>query len=392
MKRQRKPLTDREIRGLGPGFHSDGQCLYLNVEKSGSKNWIFRTARGGRQRDWGLGGYPGTTLKDARLLRKKVHEALVLGHSVTAAIRPQSSPSFLTVAEECFNNHNTSKNFSPITQREWEKLIYERAKKLHGRDVSTISKDDILAIIKPLWTQTPETGRKALGRLRMILDHAKSTGAFQGENPAIWRGNLESQLPKPKRKLSFIDSGHKALSYSEVPSLMERLSRVDAPSARALTLTVLTASRTSMVTKARWLEVDIENRVWTIPANRMKNGLQHKIPLSEQALVILEIQRSSKNEEFVFANRMGEPLSSNAMHQLLRNRLKVTKDVCTVHGFRTSFRVWASEIAQCSFEAAEWSLAHAVGDRTVRSYNRTTRFDERRGIMQDWADYILPPS
>lgn len=320
MQRSVNKLTDRKVRSLGPGFHSDGQCLYLNVERTGSKNWIFRTAKGGRQRDWGFGGFPSTTLKDARKLRDKAHEAISLGQCVEDAIRPKKTPSFLQVAEQCFKDRDPLKSFSPITRREWEKLIWERAACLHKREISTITKHDILKIVQPLWATKYETARKSLSRLKIIMDYAKSTGVYNGDNPAVWSGNLESHLRKPRRTVNFIESGHKFLPYDEVPEFMDKLTGFSLTSATALKFTVLTAARTSMVLRAQWSEVDFENRAWEISAQRMKNRIGHKVPLSNQALRILEGLWLKRNSDYVFANLRGKPLSKDSMRQLLRKK------------------------------------------------------------------------
>lgn len=240
--------------------------------------------------------------------------------------------------------------------------------------------DDVLAILKPIWSTKPETASRVRGRIESVLDAAKVRGLRSGENPAAWRGNLALLLPArkkgPKRH-------HPAMPFTEVPAFLERLRNGGALSAKALQLTILTAARTSEVLLARWWEFDLDAGIWTIAAERMKAGCEHRVPLSPAAVALLKEFRT--DEEFVFRGQAGDkPLSNMAMEMCLR-RLGLAH--YTVHGFRSSFRDWAGEVTSFPREVAEMALAHAVGNAVERAYRRGDSFEKRRELMSTWADF-----
>lgn len=237
-----------------------------------------------------------------------------------------------------------------------------------------------MAILQPIWFTKPETAGRVRGRIECVLDAAKVRGLRSGENPAAWRGNLALLLPNnkkgPKRH-------HAAMPFTEVAVFLVRLRALPGLSARALELTILTAARTSEVLQATWLEFDIEAKTWTIPAERMKAGREHRVPLSGAALALLEgLDRSN---DFLFPGQVvGKALSNMAMEMCLR-RMSIVQ--YTVHGFRSSFRDWVGEKTEFPREVAEMALAHVVGSATERAYRHETAFDKRRKLMTDWAIY-----
>jgi integrase len=238
-----------------------------------------------------------------------------------------------------------------------------------------------LAVLNPIWMKKPETASRIKGRIERVLDFAKTRGWRTGENPALWRGHLKSILP-PRQKLS---RGHRAaMSYGQVPTLIGRLQHSEAMAARALEFLICCAARSGEVLGARWEEFDLEAGIRKIPAERMKAGRPHRVPLPVQAQKLIGVLDHARAWEFVFAGqKAGRPLS--AMEMLLR-RLRVA-DV-TVHGFRSSFRDWAGEETTHARETAEAALAHVVGDSTERSYRRADALEKRRLLMQEWANFI----
>jgi integrase len=244
----------------------------------------------------------------------------------------------------------------------------------------------VLQVLKPIWTTRPETASRLRGRIERVLDAAKALGHRSGENPALWRGHLANLLPK-RQKLT--RGHHAALPFSELPAFMVKLRERDAFAARALEFTILTAARSGEVYGARWSEIDWDAKVWTVPANRMKAGRAHRVPLTPAVMRILEVAAKLRTDDgldvLVFPSRKaGQPMSGMAMKMLLR---RMGYDAITVHGFRSSFRDWAGERTHFPWEVAEAALAHVIGDETERAYRRGDALEKRRELMEAWAAF-----
>jgi integrase len=241
----------------------------------------------------------------------------------------------------------------------------------------------VMMAIEPIWTQKPETASRVRGRIENVLDWATARGHRQGENPARWRGHLDNLLPR-KTKVRAVEH-HAALPYVEVAAFLAELRQHDSIGARALEFTILTAARTGEVIGARWEEIEINERLWIIPASRMKAGKDHRIPLSETALAILEKMSRLRVSDYVFPGAGADrPLSNMAMNMMLR---RMKRDDLTVHGFRSTFRDWAAERTSFPAEVAEMALAHVVSDRVEAAYRRGDLFEKRRQIMGGWAKF-----
>jgi integrase len=234
-----------------------------------------------------------------------------------------------------------------------------------------------------LWTTKPETAGRVRGRIESVLDWATSRNYRQGENPARWRGHLENLLPK-KAKLRRVKH-HAALPYAEIAAFMIELRQQDGVAGRALEFAILTAARTGEVIGAKWDEIDFAERFWVIPAERMKAGREHRVPLSDAALAILEDLRNVRQANFVFPRgKPGRPISNMAMLMLLR---RMGRGALTAHGFRSSFRDWAAECTGFPAEVAEMALAHTVSDRVEAAYRRGDLFEKRRQLMEEWGRF-----
>jgi integrase len=256
---------------------------------------------------------------------------------------------------------------------------------LRCRPVDQINTADVLAVLKPLWLQKPETASRLRGRIEAVLDAAKAQGHRSGENPAAWRGHLAHLLPK-RGKLT--RGHHAAMNYCDVPEFIGRLHERDAIAALALEFCVLTATRSGEVLGARWSEIDFEGKVWTVPASRMKAAREHRIPLSDRALTIVKMLAEVKTGDLVFpGQRSGKPLSGTAMEMVLR-RMKI--DSVTVHGFRSAFRDWAGNETHFPREVAEAALAHVIGDKAEQAYRRGDALEKRRALMEAWAGFCEP--
>jgi integrase len=242
--------------------------------------------------------------------------------------------------------------------------------------------------LEPIWFKKPETAGRVRGRIESILDWATARGYRKRENPARWRGHLENLLPR-RSKVRRVEH-HAALPYGEIGTFIAELRQQNGISARALEFTILTAARTGEVIGARWDELNIAERLWTIPAARMKAGREHRVPLSEAAIAILEELQALRSGDFVFSgNRSGGlPISDMAMAMTLR---RMGRGSLTVHGFRSSFRDWAAERTNFPREVAEMALAHTVSDRVEAAYRRGDLFEKRRQLLAAWARYCTTP-
>jgi integrase len=386
-------LTAKQVEAFGPGRHADGGGLYLDRDKHGRSRWIFMWARGGKRREMGLGpaGKDGVSLADARDDAEKARKALrggldpiVVRDAENAA--PVVVPTFGETADAFV------KSLSPQWRNEkhraqWSMTLKTYAKPLRQLPVDQIDTAAVLDVLQPLWLTKPETAARLRGRIERVLDAAKAKGHRSGENPARWRGHLDHLLPK-RQKLT--RGHHAALPYADLPALIVDLRSRDAVAALALEFLILTAARTGEVLGATWGEIDLKGKVWTVPAARMKGGREHRVPLSAQAVAVLDkVKLLAASDEVsampVFPGpQRGKPLSGMALAMLLR-RMKVET---TVHGFRSSFRDWAGEASTFPREIAEAALAHTVGDATERAYRRGDALEKRRKLMEAWAGYI----
>ncbi|WP_407123201.1 tyrosine-type recombinase/integrase [Bradyrhizobium sp. STM 3561] len=268
---------------------------------------------------------------------------------------------------------------------QWKSTLETYAASLRAKPVDTISTDDVLAALKPIWTTKAETASRVRGRIEKVLDAAKAKGFREGENPARWRGHLDHLLPKPSK---LARGHHPAMAYEQLPAFIADLRLREATAALALEFCILTAARSGEVLGMLWSEIDFDKKTWTVPAKRMKAGRQHRVPLSSRAVAILRQLEKLKTSDFVFAGqKRNRPLSNMAMDMMLR-RTKVG-DV-TVHGFRSSFRDWAGNVSSFPREIVETALAHVIGDKAEQAYRRSDALDKRRKLMEAWAAYCEP--
>jgi integrase len=270
---------------------------------------------------------------------------------------------------------------------QWTMTLRDYAKPLRSRPVNGITTEDVLAVLQPIWRTKPETASRLRGRIERVLDAAKARGYRSGENPAMWRGHLQRLLP-PRQKLT--RGHHAAMPYEDVPALVSVLRERMDISSRALEFTILTAARSGEVFGATWGEVDLKTKIWAVPAKRMKGGREHRVPLVDRAVELLEELKPLDGEvdprDLIFPGRKaGRPLSNMALNMLLR---RLGHGDCTVHGFRSSFRDWAGECTEFPREIAEAALAHIVGDETERAYRRGDALEKRRRLMEVWAEFL----
>ena len=368
--------------GLKPGRHSDGGGLYLNVTPAGTRSWVFMwTPSGGKRREMGMGAYPLVTLTRARAKAVEYRYAISEGRDPLTEKKREAEPTFGDCADRYIASIKAQWR-NAKHEYQWNQTLTTYCAVIRSKRVSLITTEDVLAVLNPIWLTKSETASRTRGRIERVLDFAKSKGWRSGENPAAWRGHLRNILPK-RRKLA---RGHlAAMPYENLPTFVDRLRRAQAMAARALEFTILTAGRTGEILGARWPEIDLQKKLWHVPKDRMKAGIAHTVPLSEQAVALVKRLHDARTGSFAFpGEKKGKPLSGMAMEMLLR-RMKVTD--ATVHGFRSSFRDWCGDKTNFSRELAEAALAHKVGDETERAYRRSDALEKRRRLMQAWADY-----
>lgn len=385
MARSTNRLNSLQLKRLSePGLHPDGGNLYLSISKSGAKSWRVIYVKNGKRVELGIGSLTAVSLADARAKAAEARNLLHEGQDpkqLWSKVRVVQDRTFGFIATEHIEAHEPSWRNAKHRQQ-WRNTLKTYAAAIWDTPVDQITVDDVLAMLKPIWATKPETASRVRGRVESVLDAAKVRGLRAGENPAAWRGNLALLLPArkkgPKRH-------HPAMPFSEVPAFFQRLKGVGALSARALELTILTAARTSEVLQSRWSEFDLDGGIWTIPAERMKAGREHRVPLSPAAIALLETLRT--NHEFVFPGQAEDkPLSNMSMEMCLR---RMGSAHYTVHGFRSSFRDWVGEETSVPREVAEMALAHAVGSAVERAYRRGDSFEKRRELMNVWADFCV---
>jgi integrase len=395
MPRKAKELSARAVAALKePGAYAVGGVngLYLSVASAEARSWLFRySVKSGaqvRRREMGLGGFPKLSLSEARDKAREAQTGLNAGRDpIDARNSVKRVPTFWEVAEELLATVEASGK-NPKHRQQWRNTLTDYAAPLHTKPVDIVTTDDVAAVLAPIWQAKPETASRLRGRIERVLSIAKAKGLRSGENPAAWRDNLEPILGK-RRKLS--RGHHEALPYEKVPDFLVALRRGGGVAALALEFTISTAARTGEVIGARWPEIDLKTKIWTVPPARMKAGREHRVPLSGRAVAILEAARKLRRDDsdVVFPGQSAEGCLSNMAMAAVLKRMK--RDDITVHGFRSSFRDWAGEVSSFPNEVCEMALAHAIRDKAEAAYRRGDLFEKRRALMEAWAAYCEPP-
>lgn len=397
MPRALNRLSARHVATLRkPGRHADGGGLYATISKDGSRRrWAFIFRWDGKLREMGLGAIDAVPLARAREIAAQCRLAIAEGRNPLAerqasrnAQREEETAravprSFGDVADDLIAMRSPGwRNAKHRAQ--WRMTLEIYAAPLREKHVAEITTEDVLAVLMPIWTAKPETAARTRGRIEAVLDAARARGlvAAGAANPARWRGHLDHLLPK-RGKLS--RGHHAALPWGELPQFMRELRDRSGMAPLALEWCILTASRLGEALGTRWGEIDIEAAVWECPAQRMKAGKVHRVPLSPAAVALLDRLRSGPPDSLVFPGaKPGRPLSNMVMKSLFK---RMGRDNITSHGFRSSFRDWAGECTHHPREVCEAALAHAVGDAVELAYRRGDALSKRRALMNDWAIY-----
>jgi integrase len=394
-------LHVKQLRTTKSGLLSDGGNLKLrtSIGPNGtiSRGWIFRFQLPGKtRRDMGLGSLDSVGLAKARELAGQYRELVATGvdpiehrnqqRAEMAAI--QRVPTFDEIAKTYITAHRPSWR-SVVHARQWETTLRVYASPFIGRlSVNAITTDHVMKVLEPIWYTKTDTAKRVRGRIETVLNYATVRKFRHGDNPARWTGYLSELLARPS-KLAPVEH-HAALDYRHIGAFMARLREREGIGALALEFCVLTAARTGEVLSATWDEIDLEEKLWIVPANRVKAGKEHRVPLSKAALALLRKAKSITEKlgtktDFIFPNdRTGDRLSSNALLAILK---RMNRADVTAHGFRSSFRDWCAEVSHFPAEGAELALAHKVADKVEAAYRRGSMFNKRRLMMEAWANY-----
>jgi integrase len=379
------------------GTHNDGGGLYLKVS-DGGKSWLFRFKLHGKATWMGLGSVDVLTLAEAREKAAACRRMVANGlnpidqrREAQEAAREAHGQTFQSVAERYIAAHKAEwRNAKHAAQ--WESTLSLYAYPHFGtRPVKSVALSHVLAALKPIWTEKPETASRVRGRIESVLDYATTYEMRSGENPARWRGNLDNLLSR-RSKVARVKH-HAAAPYASVAAIMAKLGESKGLAAMCLRFTVLTAARSGEARGATWSEIDMEAAIWNVPAERMKAGREHRVPLSGPAMAILRevAQLGMEPSGLVFPGAIkSKPFSDVAVSKALR---VAGGEGFTVHGFRSSFRQWAAEQTAYPREVAEMALAHTNKDKVEAAYQRSDLFEKRRRLLNEWGEYVTtqPP-
>ena len=387
-----------------PGKYGDGGNLYLQVRKSTrkipsdavTKSWLFRYSRFGKEVWMGLGPYPDVSLAEARDLatqeRKKIlNDVDPLSDKRARRIAARAAHDNMLSFAECAELYVESQApgwSNPKHIEQWRSTLKNLAGPVMGHlPVDQIDTALVMRCIEPIWATKTETASRLRGRIEAVLDWAAIRGYRKGDNPARWRGHLDKLLPRPSQVARV--KHHPALPYTEVGAFMQELRDDASIASRALEFTILTATRTNEVIKARWSEFDLDRKTWVVPVGRMKSKREHRVPLSDAAVAALKAVKG-RGKRYVFpGQKRGCHLSNMAMMQVLK---RLDRTGITVHGFRSTFRDWCAECTNYPSDVAEMALAHVLRDKTEAAYRRGDLLEKRAKLMADWARYCSKPS
>lgn len=410
MPRKIKEMSATEVKRLTHSTSKSGKAynalhsvggvsgLLMQVTPTGAKSWIYRTTIGTKRRSIGLGGYPDVTLAQARDIAREYRQLIKAGidpiekrqQARQDLIAAQLATITFDEAAEKYIAEKSKEFKNPRQRKHWENSLATYASPFIGElPVSQVDLIMVKAVLEPIWTTKTDTATRIRARMEAILGWASVHGYRSEENPARWKGYLDKVLPSPTK---ITQKNHfEALPVTEMPAFFSDLQKRRGNAARALEFLILTAGRTNEVIGDRainkqgvlWCEIDLKKRLWTIPASKMKGGKTHRVPLTDQAMRVLQSVRQGAPDELVFPGAGGEIASNNFLTSLMKRM----KRPYTVHGFRSSFKDWAREFTGYADEVSELALAHVNSDATRAAYARSELLEKRRQLMSDWENY-----
>lgn len=373
-----------------------GGGLYLKIGSTPTaKSWILRTQAIEGQRKYGLGGYPAVTLADARKAVTALRIGLLAGIDPAAektakrAKRLESKANAVTF-DQCAARYIEAKrlewqNIKHAAQ--WSSTLKTYASPVIGKlHVKDIKRAHVLEVLTPIWPTKTETAGRVRGRIEAVLDYAKSLDLRTGDNPAQWRGGLQSVLAAPKKVTPVVNQP--SLSYTRLNEFMALLKASQGMGARCLEFAILTAARSNEAAGATWAEIDLDAALWTIPAQRMKKKKAHFVPLSTQAIELLRSLPVFFGNPHVFASpsKQGAAVVGDTLLVLAKRLAKGMNEQVTTHGFRATFNEWAANCTDFDSQTVQFALAHSLSDSVEAAYQRTTLIEKRKPLMQAWAN------
>lgn len=386
-------LTARKAATAPPGKHDDGDGLRLYVSPSGARKWVYRFMLNGRRREAGLGSLSEISLAQAREKAADSRRLISQGIDPIDHKAPATVPTFTQCAARYIRAHRHGWS-NPKHARQWVATLKTYARPILGaKPVDAIATEDILLVLKPIWTNKTETAKRVQGRIENVLDYATAHQYRDASNPARWRGHLDQLLARPSTVKTV--EHHPAMPYDRLPEFLCELASHSSISALALQWLILTATRTGETIGARWEEIDQEAAIWTIPAVRMKAKREHRVPLTGAVLEILARLPRLDGHLYLFPGaRHGKSVSNMALLQLMRGMgygVGGNRGAYVPHGFRSSFRDWAGEVSSFPREIAEAALAHVLENKVEAAYQRGDLLLKRRKLMEAWADWCIKP-
>lgn len=392
-------LTIKGIAKLtAPGRYRDKETrgLYLQVGRSGTKSWLFRFELNGRERFHGLGSLDDFTLKEARERARKARQLLADGRDpieekkaakATSALANAKTFTFEQAARQYYEQHEQKWRNAKHRAQVLSTLAMYAFPKIGKLSVADIDTGLVLKVLEPIWQDKTETASRVRGRIEAVLDWSTVRGYRWGENPARWKGHLSEVLPAPNSIAK--PAHHAALPFADLPELVHALAQREGVAARALEFTILTAARTGETIGATWSEFDLKAKTWTVPANRIKGGKEHRVPLTDRVLEILaDLPREDGNSYVFIGASKGSGLSNMSMAAVLK---RMGRDDVTVHGFRSTFRDWCAERTNYQNHIVEMALAHVVGNKVEAAYRRGDLLEKRRNLMDAWTKFVTSP-
>lgn len=393
MPKKAKELSALQVNRLkAPGLHFVGGAtgLALQVAPGGARTWVLRITLGDKRREMGLGSFTDVTLamarekaKAARLLADQGQDPIAVRQEAKSALRATAAAS--KTFAQCATAYIEAKSAewkNDKHRQQWENTLEEYANPVIGELlVRDVALPHLMRILEPIWTTKTETASRLRGRIESVLGWATVRGYRDGDNPARWRGHLDKLLPAPGRVAKV--EHHKALPIDAMPAFMVALRGEKGMAAKALEFAILTAARSGEVRFATWAEIDLDAGIWTVPPERMKAGKEHRVPLSPAAIKLLKALPRIEGNELLFPAPKGKALSDMTLTALTR-RMGVP---AVPHGFRSTFKDWASERTTYPGEMSEMALAHSIGDKVEAAYRRGDLFSKRGRLMDDWAKF-----
>ena len=384
MTTHKPKLTARRVETAPAGTYDDGRGLRLIVRPSGARSWILRYQLNGKRRDMGLGRWPETTLAMARDRALEVRREMdATRRDPIAERRRTKGMPFKAAAEALIESKRPGWRNAKHAAQWGATLATYVYPKLGALDVRAIDTQDVMAVLRPVWGAKPETASRVRQRIEAVLDYATVMGARIGDNPARWKGHLEALLPKPSTVRQV--EHHAALDWRDAPAFMVELAGREGIATKALAFAILTAARSGEVRGMTWGEVDTADKVWTVPASRIKAGKEHRVPLTPAALALLGDPGKPEALVFPAPSDPKKPMSDMTLTAVLR---RMGRGDLTAHGFRSTFRDWAGETTAHPREVIEAALAHRLRDKAEAAYARGDLFVKRRRLMEDWADFL----